>query len=956
MAYTAARRRGWAGRSLENLARARRLVAGLKLEALIVALLLATGAAVYYEDEILGQTSVHSAGDSSSYLDYSYSDQYSGGRSVVAPDPGHPLGWTCSLQPGHEFPYCGYGLTFDPNQDGRGLDLPRLDRVTLVFTYQGPARSLRMDLKNRDDFGGRLAADVAEKVNSTEFPIVAGIQQVDLSVSDFTVAAWWVAQNRIPAELSRPQFDNVTALEIQTGNGAQPGEHRIRIHSITFRGSLLSTQQWYAGLFGCWAIVLGLILIFRRRQARRQQQCEAARWRKTLDTIPQMVWSVSDDADEYYNGQWNEFAGTRPGTVDAASRTDLIHPDDRPAAIARWQRSVEAGTPFEAEYRMRHHSGDYRYVLSRAFPERDESGQVVRWYGTCTDIDDRVLAQQDLWRSQNFTRQLIEASPDGILVIDAGGNIVFANEAARAGLGVRSKVELTGKAWIQIVPPEIRRAAVDALALAGSEGSRHFTAERLSMEGPKSWWDVIVTPLAGANGAEHFLVISRDISHQKIAEDQARWSARHDSLTELPNRLVVQQELDALTASAAGFAVLILDLDEFKKINDTFGHDAGDALLCTFADRLRGAARPDDLVARLGGDEFAVLLKGVCKEDEVRAAAERIFASLRDPCVYQGKIIDCRTSIGASLFPRDGRSKAELLKNADVALYVAKSSGRKILKIFHPDMRADVELRHGMISKARKALEEDSIIPYYQPKIELATGRIAGFEALLRWRHPRRGIQAPDTIWAAFDDLTLAAEISDRMVDRVVSDVREWLDRGYRFDHVAFNAAAAELRAADFAERLLERLDEAAVPARCIQVEVTETVFLGRGAEYVEHTLKTLSENGIRIALDDFGTGYASLSHLKAFPVDLLKIDRSFVRHLQTTAEDGAIVDAVIGLGKSLRIDVIAEGIETRAQHDSLVALGCKYGQGFLYSRPMAATEVGRICAGDAKGRLAAAA
>jgi EAL domain-containing protein (putative c-di-GMP-specific phosphodiesterase class I) len=194
------------------------------------------------------------------------------------------------------------------------------------------------------------------------------------------------------------------------------------------------------------------------------------------------------------------------------------------------------------------------------------------------------------------------------------------------------------------------------------------------------------------------------------------------------------------------------------------------------------------------------------------------------------------------------------------------------------------------------------------------------------------------------------------MVERVISDVRQWLDRGYRFDHVAFNAAAAELRAADFAERLLERLENARIPARCIQLEVTETVFLGRGAEYVEHTLKTLSENGICIALDDFGTGYASLTHLKAFPVDLLKIDRSFVQHLQTKAEDGAIVDAVIGLGKSLRIDVIAEGIETRSQHDSLVALGCKYGQGFLYSRPMAAAEVGRTCAGDAPGRFAAAA
>jgi EAL domain-containing protein (putative c-di-GMP-specific phosphodiesterase class I) len=297
-----------------------------------------------------------------------------------------------------------------------------------------------------------------------------------------------------------------------------------------------------------------------------------------------------------------------------------------------------------------------------------------------------------------------------------------------------------------------------------------------------------------------------------------------------------------------------------------------------------------------------------------------------------------------------------LLKNADVALYAAKSSGRKNLKVFDASMRFDGERRHLMIATGRKALREDSIVPYYQPKVELASGRIAGFEALLRWRDPRKGIQAPDTIRAAFDDLTLAAQISDRMIDRVIVDVGDWLSQGLEFHHVAFNAGAAELRAVDFAERLLERLERASIPTSCIQMEVTETVFLGRGAEYLERTLKTLSASGIRIALDDFGTGYASLSHLKEFPVDLLKIDRSFVRHLHANPEDAAIVDAVVGLGRSLRIDVIAEGIETRAQHDRLISLGCKYGQGFLYSKPVAAARIAGFCSTGRWSGFAAAA
>jgi diguanylate cyclase (GGDEF)-like protein len=508
------------------------------------------------------------------------------------------------------------------------------------------------------------------------------------------------------------------------------------------------------------------------------------------------------------------------------------------------------------------------------------------------------------------------------------------------------------------VPRNIQRSALETCAAAAASGGpQHFTAETLSPGGPRSWWDVIVTPLSATRQPERLLVISRDISHQKIAEDQARWSAKHDSLTELPNRVLLQQELDLLTAARdADFAVLILDVDEFKNVNDTLGHDAGDALLCTFAERLRAVARPDDLVARLGGDEFGIILKGVRDEAEIRAVADRLFASLGEPCVYQGKIIDFHASIGASLFPRDGATKAELLKNADIALYAAKSSGRKNLKIFDSSMRFDGERQHLMIAAGRKALRENAILPYYQPKVELASGRIAGFEALLRWRDPGKGIQSPQTIMAAFDDLTLAAEISDRMIDCVIADVGDWLAKGLQFHHVAFNAGAAELRAVDFAERLLERLERAAIPTSCIQMEVTETVILGRGAEYLERTLRTLSEAGIRIALDDFGTGYASLSHLKDFPVDLLKIDRSFVRNLQANAEDAAIVDAVVGLGRSLRIDVIAEGIETRAQHDRLIGLGCRYGQGFLYSRPVAAARVAGLCAHGRWSGVAAAA
>jgi EAL domain-containing protein (putative c-di-GMP-specific phosphodiesterase class I) len=292
-----------------------------------------------------------------------------------------------------------------------------------------------------------------------------------------------------------------------------------------------------------------------------------------------------------------------------------------------------------------------------------------------------------------------------------------------------------------------------------------------------------------------------------------------------------------------------------------------------------------------------------------------------------------------------GIDRAELLKNADVALYAAKAAGRANLKLFRPEMRSEMQRRLSMLSLARDALTHDLILPHYQPKIDMRTGAVSGFEALLRWVHPTMGAQSPGTIAAAFEDLSLAAEISDQMIRAVIADLVRWRDAGIDIGHVAINAAAAEFRRGDFADKLLERLHLAGLPPRLVQVEVTETVFLGRGAECVERALKLLSAAGVGIALDDFGTGYASLSHLKQFPVDLIKIDQSFVRDLEDDPDDAAIIDAVVNLGRSLGIRTVAEGVENDRQHEFVLSLGCDYGQGFLYGKATPAAEVAALLA-----------
>jgi diguanylate cyclase (GGDEF)-like protein/PAS domain S-box-containing protein len=661
-----------------------------------------------------------------------------------------------------------------------------------------------------------------------------------------------------------------------------------------------------------------------------------------LDAVPQMIWSYDRTRDRpRYSKQWETFTGLDLNAAGAPDRIDLIHPDDFAASNARWHYSLATEEPYESQYRVRHRSGEYRWILSRGRPHRHDDGKVV-WYGSCTDIHERMMTEAALDASERLARGIIDASPDCISVLGLDGHRLFANAATRRAYQVDEETDLGGELWGTRFPEPARSRAAEALARA----QRGEQARLLIQYGPEQrWWDIILAPVRDDQGrATRIIVLSRDISDQKKAEERASWAANHDALTGLPNRFLFQKTLDEAIAcsriAGGGFAILLLDVDDFKRINDTLGHDAGDALLCTFAERIRGAIRAEDMVARLGGDEFAVMLAGVEEESGVAAAVDTILSALREPCVHGGRVLDCQASIGASLFPHQGTDRAELLKNADVALYAAKAAGRANLKLFRADMRKEMQARVSMLNLARDALAHRRIVPFYQPKIDLATGAVSGFEALLRWRHPSMGPQSPATIAAAFEDLALASEISDQMIAAVITDLVHWRDDGVDIGHVAINAAAAEFRRGDFADKLLERLHVAALPPSLLQVEVTETVFLGRGAESVERALKLLSGAGAGIALDDFGTGYASLSHLKQFPVDLIKIDRSFVRDLEDDPDDAAIIDAVVNLGRALGIRTVAEGVENERQHGFITSLGCDYGQGFLYGKAAPANEV----------------
>ena len=319
-------------------------------------------------------------------------------------------------------------------------------------------------------------------------------------------------------------------------------------------------------------------------------------------------------------------------------------------------------------------------------------------------------------------------------------------------------------------------------------------------------------------------------------------------------------------------------------------------------------------MARLGGDEFAVILPGLRPEDARVETVERILIDMGAPVALQGRSVTLSLSAGAAMWPTDGVDAEDLLKSADLALYAAKAVGPGAIRGFKPAMRAEVERQTTMLRHARQALADDRVVPFYQPKVCLRTGSVVGFEALLRWHHHRQGLMPPSTISAAFEDPELSVELTNRMLDRVLGDVARWIDKGLDPGRVAVNGAAGDFARNDFAERILKKLQAAGVEPSRLELEVTETVFLGKLAVPVERALQTLSDAGVTVALDDFGTGYASLTHLQQFPVHTLKIDRSFISRLPSQKNDAMIVGAVIDLAQRLGKTTVAEGIETERQ------------------------------------------
>ncbi|MBV9097123.1 MAG: EAL domain-containing protein [Frankiaceae bacterium] len=417
--------------------------------------------------------------------------------------------------------------------------------------------------------------------------------------------------------------------------------------------------------------------------------------------------------------------------------------------------------------------------------------------------------------------------------------------------------------------------------------------------------------------------------------------ALHDSLTGLPNRKLLIQDARSRIETAdefnLGVALFLLDLDRFKEINDTLGHPVGDALLQLVGARLAGVVRPEDTVARLGGDEFALLVTDVGHWENAVEVAERVRAALAEPFRHDGMSFEIEASIGIALHPDHGHDFETLLQRADVAMYVAKERGTGI-EIYSSETDRHSTIRLGMLAELRNALDNRELELHYQPKADLRTGDVVGVEALLRWRHPERGMVPPDEFIPLAEQTGLMRAITQFVVDTALTQLAEWWKSGLRVQ-AAVNVCARDLYDRDFADFLRERLEEHGVPPRALMIEVTESVLMADPARAAT-TLLSLADIGVGVSLDDFGTGYSSLVHLKRLPVSEVKIDRSFVLRMDVNEDDAAIVRSIIDLASALGLRVVAEGVETQESWDRLSVFGCDAAQGWYLAKAMPADVV----------------
>ncbi len=565
---------------------------------------------------------------------------------------------------------------------------------------------------------------------------------------------------------------------------------------------------------------------------------------------------------------------------------------------------------------------------------------------------ERKAVEDALYVEKERALVTLNSIGDAVLCTDISGNITYLNLVAESMTGW-PREEAIGKPLaevFQIIDGATRLPAQDPMEMAVAQNRTVGLAVDCVLIRRDAFESAIEDSAAPihdrAGRVIGAVIVFHDVSAARAMSQQMTHSAQHDVLTNLPNRMLlhdrISQSISLARRQHRPLAVLFLDLDRFKYINDSLGHAVGDQLLQSIAKRFLASVRNSDTVSRQGGDEFVILLSEISHPEDAATSARKILLSLNAPHSIEGHDLDIAGSIGISIYPGDGEDAETLIKNADTAMYHAKESGRNNFQFFKPEMNRQAVERQSLEGSLRHAVERGEFLLHYQPKINLFTGQITGAEALIRWQHPERGLVSPAQFVPIAEDCGLILPIGRWVLREACKQAREWQCAGLPFKRVSVNVSATEFRAKTFLEDVGTTLRESGLEARYLDLELTEGVLM-QNAKSTASVLQELKSMGVHLAVDDFGTGYSSLSYLRQFPIDVLKIDQSFVRQISDDPNDSAIVRAIIDMGKNLKKRVIAEGIETQEQLALLQSWHCAEGQGYLFSRPVPAAPFARL-------------
>lgn len=676
-------------------------------------------------------------------------------------------------------------------------------------------------------------------------------------------------------------------------------------------------------------------------------QRSEARFRAISDASPLGIF-VSDTGGSciYTNAAYQSISGLNFRQTLGTRWSMAIHPDDRQRVIDSWRVAAQNDAPFRTEFRFQRQDGSV--VWTRVNSAVMHDGVSARGHvQTVEDVTERKLtefglrrAEEELFEEKERAQVTLNSIGDAVLSTDTHGKVTYLNQAAESMTGWASD-EAIGRPFdevFRIIDGETREPAVNPAQRALDEDKTvGLAADCLLVrrDGSESAIEDSAAPIHDRNGkVSGAVIVFHDVSQSRAMASKMAHQAKHDFLTGLPNRAQLMERLQQAIGLAKRHekqvALMFLDLDNFKYVNDTLGHAIGDQLLQSVAERLQLNVRSTDMVCRHGGDEFVILLDEIDNPQGAELVAETLISSFSVPHIIDGQELDVTLSIGISVYPEDGDNEDALIRSADTAMFHAKAGGRNIYQFYSPDMNINVTQRLAVQTRLHRALRECEFRLYYQPQINLVSGAITGAEALIRWQDPDLGLVYPEQFVAIAEECRLIVTIGRWALREACRQVRAWQVAGLHVVPVTVNVSAVEFRQAGFIEGVTQILRETGLTPGLLELELTETVLM-HDAESSAAVLTALKSIGVRLAIDDFGTGYSSLSYLKRFPIDTLKIDQSFVRDIVNNSDGATIVSAVIGLGKNLKQRVIAEGVETTEQLTFLRNQKCEEGQGFHF-------------------------